>query len=321
MEVNPAGEASPPSNVDRILSALSDQATTIQNHEQILGEILQLLNPQRLTSQGSQPVAIPPTVFVASSEPKLPAPERFDGDPERCRGFVTQCTLAFQLQPSSFPTENSKVAYIITLLTGKALNWATSLWDQKSPLTNNSTSFIAEMKKVFQHPASKGDVSYRLLQLSQGERSVAEFSIEFRTLASESGWDQRALKATFHRALSSELKDELAFRDPAPDLESLIDVAIRVDHRLRERQLERGRETRLFDPDVHSSTITQPLLSNDLDEPMQLGRTRLTQTERDRRMKDRCCLYCGKPGHFRSTCPELKGKASSRPGRGGPGRE
>lgn len=50
MEVNPAGEASPPSNVDRILSALSDQATTFQNHEQILGEILQLLNPQRLTS-------------------------------------------------------------------------------------------------------------------------------------------------------------------------------------------------------------------------------------------------------------------------------
>ncbi|KAL1255248.1 hypothetical protein QQF64_013309 [Cirrhinus molitorella] len=82
------------------------------------------------------------------------------------------------------------------------------------------------MRRVFQHPSSKGDVDHRLLQLSQGTRSVAEFTIEFRTLASECGWDQRALRATFYQALSPELKDELAFRDPAPDLESLIDVAI-----------------------------------------------------------------------------------------------
>ncbi|KAK6315528.1 hypothetical protein J4Q44_G00150570 [Coregonus suidteri] len=50
-------------------------------------------------------------------------------------------------------------------------------------------------------------------------------------------------------------------------------------------------------------------------EPMQVGR--ISQAERDRRMRERCCLYCGKPGHFRSTCPGLQGNALSRAGLGG----
>ncbi|KAL0202531.1 hypothetical protein M9458_000549, partial [Cirrhinus mrigala] len=81
------------------------------------------------------------------------------------------------------------------------------------------------------------EVDNRLLQLTQGTRSMAEFAID--------EWDQRALKAVFHRALSPELKNELAYRDPAPDLESLIDVAIRLDNPIRDRQGERHHETRL----------------------------------------------------------------------------
>ncbi|KAL0159739.1 hypothetical protein M9458_043464, partial [Cirrhinus mrigala] len=99
--------------------------------------------------------------------------------------------------------------------------------------TCNSEHFIAEMRKVFHHPVSGAEV----LQLTQGTRSVAEFAID--------EWDQRALKAAFHRALSPELKDELAYRDPAPYLESLINVAIRLNNRIRDRQGEHRHETRL----------------------------------------------------------------------------
>lgn len=81
---------------------------------------------------------------------------------------LSQCTLAFQLQPSSFPTENSKVAYVITLLTGRALDWASALWDQGSLLTTNCKDFIAELKWVFHHSASKGEVDHRLLHIFQG---------------------------------------------------------------------------------------------------------------------------------------------------------
>ncbi|KAL0153760.1 hypothetical protein M9458_050876 [Cirrhinus mrigala] len=304
MESNPAEEPSPFSNVERILSILSDQAATVQRHDQALTEILQCLSTP---SPSAQAVPIPTEsirpIMLSSSEPKLPAPEQFDGNPDKCRGFITQCTLVFKLQPSCFPTESSKVAYVVTLLTGKALDWATALWDQQSPLTENSDAFISEIKRVFYHPASRGDANYHLLRLSQGTRSVSEFAIEFRTQATEAGWNSQALRAAFHNALSPEIKDELAFRDPAPDLESLIDVATRVDHRLRERQQERLLETKQYKTIEQACPITPTL--NDLEEPMQLGRARLTQAERDRRMRERCCLYCGKPGHFRLSCPEL----------------
>ncbi|KAI2650240.1 Transposon Tf2-6 polyprotein [Labeo rohita] len=293
MESNPAEVPSPLSNVERILSILSDQAATVQRHDQALTEILQRLSTP---SPSAQAVSIPTEsirpIMVSSSEPKLPAPERFDGNPDKCRGFITQCTLVFKLQPSCFPTESSKVAYVVTLLTGKALDWATALWDQQSPLTENSEAFISEMKRVFYHPASRGDANYHLLRLSQGTRSVSEFAIEFRTLATEAGWNSQALRAAIHNALSPEIKDELAFRDPAPDLESLIDVATRVDHRLRERQQERQLETKQYKTIEQACPITPTL--NDLEEPMQLGRARLTQAERDRRMRERCCLTVGK---------------------------
>ncbi|RXN03065.1 Retrotransposon-derived PEG10 [Labeo rohita] len=313
MEAGPAEEAAPASNVERILAALSEQATAIQRHDQALSEILCLLNPHSQTTMAQ--VATSPSAPLPTPEPKLPPPQRFDGSPENCRGFITQCTLIFQLQPSCFPTDSSKVAYIITLLTGKALDWASALWDKESPITSNFQCFLAEMKRVFLHSADRGEAGRRLLRLSQGSRSAAEFAIEFRTLATESGWDEHALRAIFHHALSPKLKDELAFRDSPSDLESLIDLAIRVDHRLKERQTERQQETVTARPD----NIVYPTL--DPEEPMQLGTTRITPSERTRRMRERCCIYCGRPGHFRATCPELSGKVQSRSGVGAPGRE
>ncbi len=175
------------------------------------------------TSIFPQPQPIPAVPLL---KPRLPPPERYDGNTRGCRGFITQCALAFQLQPSSFPTESSRVAYIFTLLTGRALEWATALLEHCSP----------EMRRVFHHPGG------RLLQLTQGARSVAEMAIEFRTLAAESGWNTQALQAAFHQALAPELKDELAFRDPVPNLDSLINVAIRVDNRARDRRSEKQQD-------------------------------------------------------------------------------
>ncbi|RXN13759.1 GTPase IMAP family member 7-like isoform X1 [Labeo rohita] len=92
-------------------------------------------------------------------------------------------------------------------------------------------------------------------------------------MATESGWDEHALRAIFHHALS--------FRDSPSDLESLIDLAIRVDHRLKERQTEREQETVTARPD----NIVYPTL--DPEEPMQLGATRITPSERTQRMRER----------------------------------
>ena len=67
--------------------------------------------------------------------------------------------------------------------------------------------------KVFHHPEGCPDPGRRLASLRQGSRSVADYAIEFRSLAAESDWDDAALRATFYRGLADNIKDELASRD------------------------------------------------------------------------------------------------------------
>ncbi|KAK9533199.1 hypothetical protein VZT92_008339 [Zoarces viviparus] len=47
----------------------------------------------------------PPLRTSPVSDAHLPPPERYSGAPGSCRPFLIQCSLAFELQPSAFPTE------------------------------------------------------------------------------------------------------------------------------------------------------------------------------------------------------------------------
>lgn len=298
--------------VSRHENRLRGQEAAYSRHEQILQELQQ--NVSALLAR-SPPSTSPTLARANPTEPRLPAPERYDGNQRDCRGFINQCSLTFELQPTSFPSDRSRIAYIITLLTGKARAWATSIWEQQGRACSSYARFTEEMRRVFDHPVGGRDAANRLFQLRQGNSSVAEYAVLFRTLAAESGWNMEALIAAFRHGLSGSIKDELAAKDPAEDLETLIDQTIRLDNRLRERRLERQSSrdsTILFDAPIQG--ILQPSLAPE--EPMQLGGSRLSQAERDRRMRERCCLYCGAKDHFRSTCPELAGKAKPRPGRG-----
>uniref|UniRef100_A0A670YUE7 DUF4939 domain-containing protein n=1 Tax=Pseudonaja textilis TaxID=8673 RepID=A0A670YUE7_PSETE len=64
------------------------------------------------------------------------APDKFSGQPEMFPAFMVQCQLFISLRPEDFPTDQSKVGFMISLLTGQAANWATPLLVQDSPLNN-----------------------------------------------------------------------------------------------------------------------------------------------------------------------------------------
>ena len=322
---------------DRVIRAITNQGAVLGQHDQLLQALIQSqetssnqiaqLNAmlQQLTTNLStlqSPVQAPAAAAAAAAalppvqpvrEAHVPDPQHYSGDMGKCGSFLLQCSLIFNQKPATYSSSASKIAFIMGLLQGKALDWAAAAWQSDPLIRNNFDIFEKELRKVFDHPVKGREASKKLLTLSQGSRSVAEYSVDFRTLAAEAGWDDAALQTVFINGLSEQLKDELALKEDSNDIDSLVSTAIKIDNRLRERRRERS--TKQFSsttprhtsrvpfsvPPTVSSGQSQNLLSEV--EPMQLGRAKLTPAERQKRIQAGECIYCGQLGHFISTCP------------------
>ncbi len=118
----------------------------------------------------------------------------------RCKGFILQCKLVFNRQPNTYFSDLAKVSYVTGLLKGRILDRAEAVLGDSGSNSMLFVSFVAELKKVFDHPVCTGDVAKRMLNLHQGQRSVADYSVEFRILAAESSWNdspERNVSARF----------------------------------------------------------------------------------------------------------------------------
>lgn len=282
-----------------------------------------------LTTPGSSPppppAASPGPPPLLPREPFIPIPARYTGDLGTCSQFLHQCSLVFSQQPATYATDQSKIAFIKSLVSDKASTWSLAISQNNPSLCSDFKAFTSEMLRVFDHPVKGKEAVSQLLSLNQGRNSVSQYALDFRILAAECGWDQAALQGIFLKGLSEEIKDELAVRDETKSLEELISLATRLDNRLRERQREKaeGRRSRFSSPasSPHQQFPTSSRASSDrpgeaaqppvdAEEPMQLGRARLTPAERQRRFRQGLCFYCGQEGHPLATCPVLpKGEA------------
>lgn len=242
-------------------------------------------------------------------EPRLSPPEFFKGEPDQCRPFITQCEIHFELQPSSFPSERSKVAYAISLLSGKAKSWGTSEWQRRSRTCYNFSTFSKELCRIFDPVLPEREAARRLFSVKQGDKRVTEYIIDFHAISADSRWNEEALTDAFFQGLNEKIKDELATKDYPDSLQCLEDLATRVDLRLLERKRERGSSSippsRPWGESRHHVTPTPETTTSAprAEEPMQLGRSKLTLREKERRRRFHLCFYCGANTHLLSQCP------------------
>jgi len=290
----------------------------------MLQQISQLTNQvAMLSTHLAPPVSLsqsvpsaPPLLSPFVRESYAPDPEPFSGDANRCRGFVLQCSLVFLQRPQTFPTDSAKIRYVIGLLRGRALAWAEAVNSHQSLTSLAFCEFLSELRDVFDHPDFWGDASRRLINIHQGARSVADYSVEFKTLVSDAGWDDAALRGLFLNGLSDQLQDELVTQDETDNLKGLIAQAIQLDNRLRGRRQQgaaRGSPLSMPRSEGFPNALqlvplhpTVQALSSEVSlgvEPMQMGRAHLSPAERSRRMRVGECLYCGELGHVIATCP------------------
>ncbi|KAL0202517.1 hypothetical protein M9458_000535 [Cirrhinus mrigala] len=297
-----ASPSTDPTMVHQITSELSAQASTLLLHQQQLDRLTDLTGQLVRALQGWQltpppaltPVTtLPPGAQAAAASPRLTFPEKFDGSPEKCKGFLLQCSLFVSQEPHLYPTDECKIAFVCPLLSGRALEWATAIWRLDRPTFPSFSPFIQRFKEVFQPSAEDGEAGEQIMALRQGRRTAADYALSFRTLAAQSGWCDAPLKLHYRKGLHPDLQVELACRDEGLSLEEYIDLSIRVDNVMRARKASRP-----FTP----VPLTTPSAAA-APEPMQVGATKLTSEERERRLRGSLCLYCGQPGHIRATCP------------------
>nr|XP_008509167.1 PREDICTED: protein Bop-like [Equus przewalskii] len=82
----------------------------------------------------------------------IPFPETFDGDTDRLPEFIVQTGAYMLVDETLFSSDALKVTFLITRLTGPALQWVIPYIRKKSPLLNDYRGFLAEMKRRSRFP-------------------------------------------------------------------------------------------------------------------------------------------------------------------------
>ncbi|KAI2656914.1 Transposon Tf2-6 polyprotein [Labeo rohita] len=280
--------ATDPATAGQIASEVSAQASMLSRHQQQLDHLTALTEQLVRAVQGLQ-IAAPPAVSPPPAASPSPAAPPVTASPD----WRFRRNLTVHRQPHLYPTDEGRIAFVCSLLTGKALEWATAVWDLGQPTFPSFAAFLKSFKEVFQPSPESSEAGEQIMALKQGRRTAAEYALDFRTLAAQSGWNDGPLKLHYRKGLQPELQVELACRDEGLSLSQYIDLSIRIDNVMRARKPSRA--VTMIPP-----TSPIPVASP---EPMQLGVTKLSAEERERRLKNNLCLYCGQAGHIRATCP------------------
>ncbi|KAK2848239.1 hypothetical protein Q7C36_009921 [Tachysurus vachellii] len=170
----------------------------------------------------------PPTPTGSS----MALPATFSGEAAECRGFLLQVSLYVEMHPPRFPTERAKVAFIISLFSGRALAWAQSLWEAGSPITTTYAAFTTHFREVFCAASGTLSAADQLLRIRQGRDCITEYSLRFRTLAASIGWNKTALLSVYRRGLAPEIQQAMAVHDDSVGLEEFIQRSIGLFQRL-----------------------------------------------------------------------------------------
>lgn len=106
---------------------------------------------------------------------RAPTPDKFSDEASDCRGFLHQCSLAFNRSPQFYPHDYAKISFILGLLTSKVLRWVKARFDDPTDFECSFSEFIDEFKLVFGHAADQINISLNLWVLSRGKDQLWNF--------------------------------------------------------------------------------------------------------------------------------------------------
>ncbi|MBW0548045.1 hypothetical protein O181_087760 [Austropuccinia psidii MF-1] len=245
----------------------------------------------------------------------MKAPECFDGSQTfKVRSFIQSCQLIFHNDPANFSQDRKKVLYSTSFLIGRAEKWIepylSNLTNQYSNyLLNSWNLFESQLFTLFGDPneVKKAEAELDSLRMKEG----CHFSLyvaDFRSLISIIGYlGERALIHHFRKGFPSRILDQLASHPSKIDpLQDLMDITLELDTRYHERQNEKIHHQEKK-PEASKSNSSHPQSSSSSSQKKKKNFQKrdkphssllnkdfkLMNSEKERRIKEGLCTYCG----------------------------
>lgn len=259
-----------------------------------------------------------PTVGASTGRQSIPVPftdkDKFKGPAGDLTFMVFKAQLQAQMTklPHAFPTDVDRITYAFQCMAGAPAQYFAMLYngqlqDTQGVMTNYEL-FLETTDRMFGDQHNREECEHRLARLRQANGPFHDYLIRFRELSSRTEWNEAAILARFKDGLSIEIKHILASQwTKFSTLDETIAAANLAAQNLKTRELftRRGQSAqqqqapRRQQTVMVSSTPTGP-------SPMDLDSVsvrKLPNAERQRRMDNKLCLYCGGAGHRVSNCP------------------
>ena len=110
--------------------------------------------------------------------------------------------------------------------------------DNMMKVTENYSNFKNKLRQVFGDFDKEHLAECRMQSLRQ-TGSAADYASKFQQLAAQTQWGAVPLVAQFYKGLKDRVKDNVARVNQPSQLQSMITLAIRIEDRRYERELER----------------------------------------------------------------------------------
>lgn len=258
-------------------------------------------------------------------------PDEYDGkDKAACTDFIAQVRLFIAGNQHLFINDAAKISFVATYLRGRAFSWIEPyLHRSGDAMMLDFEYFAREMIRALGDPDRSHTMTKRLRALKQ-TTSCANFRTEFDSISQYLDNNEAGLKTYFYDGLKPEVKDALALVVDEPDtFQDFQNLCVKIDNRLYERKQEaRGgfvkppqhkthhhnnNQRRVpprpdFKPQMHVRQVSMPM-TMDIDASTERRFKPLTPTEKQHRIQNNLCLYCGKAGHRVNDCPAKRPKA------------
>lgn len=271
--------------------------------------------------------------------PKVADPEFFTGERDKFEGFLSQLSLKFATDPTTFASSAARIAFAGSFLRGRAEEWFRPHVEPETGRISFASyeEFVAQFKAAFADPDAIATATRRLQALRQGSKSASAYHAEFASIMSRLKWDEKAQISTFRDGLRDEIKDLLIAREVPASFSEFVALIIKLDNAWHARQEEKklsalrasgrtannqGGSRSASSPSsgpAPAASAAPSTSSGTAPGPMELdaaGRGKLTRKERMRRRANNLCMFCGKAGHWLKDCPESTKKGGNKKGGG-----